>query len=94
VPAGWRVTTYHDSITILNVPTRLKRDATSITIFFTKTKEHGQPAGTNQPQPKYLLETRNGHAWLQPQDDQAALRWADFEKVIGEQIQPFKKLEW
>jgi hypothetical protein len=91
VPQGWRVTTYMDSITILNTPTSLKRDATSVTVFFTKTKVPEQRRGVQQPPAKYLMETRLGHAWMQPQDEQMVLRWGEYEQVISHTLKAFRK---
>jgi hypothetical protein len=83
-PQGWRVTQYDTAITLLNTPTRLKADATSITLFFTKTKEPNQEG-------EYVAETKLGHAWIQAESPVAAARWPDYLKFIREQLTVVEK---
>lgn len=98
-PQGWRTVRYENrmepgigSISFLNTPTRLKADATSISLYFTKEKKSG--IEEQQVQPKYLGETIFGHAWLQQQSEVATERWPDHEKAIAEKLNPYVKLKW
>lgn len=90
-PNGWRAVRYGDSISFLNTPTRLKADAVSVTVYFTKDKNSGNEQ--LQVQPKYLGEFRMGHAWLQTSAD-ANDRWPDHDKTIEEKLKGFKKFQW
>ncbi len=83
-PKGWRVTQYDTAITLLNTPTRLKADATSVTLFFTETKEPKQKG-------EYVAETKLGHAWIQAESPVAAARWPDYAKFIREQLKAVEK---
>lgn len=92
MPKGWRVANYGDeSIVFLNTPTNLKADATSVTLFISKEPTAGPKPIRGQPLPISLGETTMGKAWLMPQDAKALERWPDCEKMIAEQLKPFKK---
>jgi hypothetical protein len=85
VPAGWRAAIYGQAIVLLNTPTRLKADATSVTLFFTKQKDSGTAKA------EYVADTKLGHAWIQTQSPQAAERWPDYEKFLRQHLDAFKK---
>lgn len=88
-PAGWRATRYDNSISFLHLPTTLKADAESITVYFTAGKQSGLRVGDAAP--KYLGEMTLGHAWLVAQSPRAMERWPDYANVISERMKPFLK---
>lgn len=88
-PAGWRAARYGDSIELLNTPTNLKADATSISLYFTKDDKQ-LPEGQQRAQPFDLGETKFGHAWI-VRATKAAERWPNNEKFFQDQLKPYAK---
>jgi hypothetical protein len=90
-PAGWKIADWGGSIMFISSPTGLKADMASITLFFTKEPTGGPKPQRGQPAAINLGDTSLGKAWLMADSQKAVDRWADYEKVIGEQIKAFKK---
>jgi hypothetical protein len=90
-PAGWKIATSDGSIMFISSPTGLKADMASIALFFTKEPTGGPKPQRGQPAAVNLGETTLGKAWLMADSQKAVDRWADYEKVIGEQVKAFKK---
>lgn len=90
-PVGWNIADSSGSIMFISTPTGLKADAASITLFFTKGPTGGPKPQRGQPTPINLGETTLGKAWLMADSQKAVDRWADYEKVVGEQVKAFKK---
>ncbi len=85
-PAGWRAARYDNSIVMLNTPTNLKSDATSVSLVFTKDDQ--APGQNLKIVPTKLGNTKLGHAWL-VLEPKAAERWPDHVKFFETQLKPF-----
>jgi len=85
VPKGWRVAHYDSAIVLLNQPTGLKKDATSVSLYFAEPKEPRQKGV------EYVANTTLGHAWIQPESPKVGERWPAYVKFIREQLAPFHK---
>jgi hypothetical protein len=90
-PAGWNIADSGGSIMFISSPTGLKADVASITLFFMKEPTGGPKPQRGQPTPINLGQTTLGQAWLTAESQKAIDRWADYEKVVGEQVKAFKK---
>lgn len=87
-PAGWRTAKYGDTIVMLNTPTNLKADATSITLYFSK--KGGDSMREGRMAPVYLGMTSMGQAAI-VLGPNAAERWPEHRKFLDEQLKPFLK---
>ena len=87
-PQDWLLSKTANALFISRVPTSLKRDITTVQVWFTKEKKSGYDDLKRGPQNlEYIGETRLGHAWLSA-DDGVKTHWpkyaADVRGVLRE----------